>query len=59
MPRLYVSRFVSFNDTYGSLAAVVVLTLWLMVSAWVLLLGARLNAEAMARSGISIIEREE
>ena len=49
--RIYVSRFASFDDTYGSLAAVVVLMLWLMVSAWVLLLGARLNAEAMRRSG--------
>jgi len=57
--RIYVSRFASFSDTYGSLAAVVVLMLWLMVSAWVLLLGARLNAEAMAQSGVSIIEREE
>ncbi len=32
-----------------SLAAVVVLMLWLMVSAWALLLGARLNAEAWLR----------
>ncbi|MDP1026847.1 YihY/virulence factor BrkB family protein [Sphingomonas sp. KR1UV-12] len=57
--RVYVSRFASFDDTYGSLAAVVVLMLWLMVSAWVLLLGARLNAEAMRWSGTSIIERDE
>jgi len=56
--RIYVSHFASFDDTYGSLAAVVVLMLWLMVSAWVLLLGARLNAEAMQQSGATIIERD-
>ena len=57
--RIYVSRFASFGDTYGSLAAVVVLMLWLMVSAWVLLLGARLNAEVMRSAGIAIVERED
>jgi membrane protein len=57
--RTYVAHVARFDDTYGSLAAVVVLMLWLMVSAWALLLGARLNAEAMAASGISIEERRE
>jgi membrane protein len=33
--------------------------LWLMVSAWALLLGARLNAEAMADSGTRIEERRK
>ncbi len=56
--RLYVARFASLGDTYGSLAAVVVLMLWLMVSAWVLLLGARLNAEAMRSAGAAIVERD-
>ena len=28
--------------------------LWLLVSAWALLLGARLNAEAMERAGLTI-----
>lgn len=57
--RAYVSRFARFDDTYGSLSAVVVLMLWLMVSAWALLLGARLNAEAMRLSGARIKERDE
>lgn len=56
--RIYVSRFASFGDTYGSLATVVVLMLWLMVSAWVLLLGARLNAVAIRSTGATIIERD-
>jgi len=57
--RIYVARIARFDDTYGSLAAVVVLMLWLMVSAWALLLGARLNAEAMADSGTRIEERRK
>jgi membrane protein len=46
--RFYVTHLARFNDSYGSLASVVVLMLWLMVSAWILLLGARVNADAMA-----------
>ncbi|AIT05284.1 hypothetical protein MC45_01355 [Sphingomonas taxi] len=57
--RTYVAHVARFDDTYGSLAAVVVLMLWLMVSAWALLLGARLNAEVMADAGIKIEERQE
>ncbi|KQM76046.1 hypothetical protein ASE70_09510 [Sphingomonas sp. Leaf22] len=57
--RTYVAHVARFDDTYGSLAAVVVLMLWLMVSAWVLLLGARLNAEAMADVGTAIEELSE
>jgi len=41
----YVSNFGSYNATYGSLGAVVVLLLWLWLSAFVLLLGGQLNAE--------------
>jgi membrane protein len=42
---LYVANFSSYNATYGSLGAVVVLLMWLYLSAYVLLLGAELNAE--------------
>ena len=57
--RAYVAHVARFNDTYGSLSAVIVLLLWLLVSAWALLLGARLNAEAMARAGQSIAPLED
>jgi membrane protein len=41
----YASHFGNYNATYGSLGAIVVLLLWLYLSAYVLLLGAELNAE--------------
>jgi membrane protein len=41
----YVSKFGSYDKTYGSLAAVVVFLMWLYISAFVVLLGAELNSE--------------
>ena len=41
----YVSRFPDFNKTYGSLGAIVGLLFWLYASAFVVLLGAEINAE--------------
>jgi membrane protein len=42
----YASRFGSYNKTWGSLAAVVVMLTWLWLSSVALLLGAEINAEA-------------
>lgn len=42
----YVANFSNYNATYGSLGAVVVLLTWLYLSAFVVLLGAQINAEA-------------
>ena len=47
----YVAHLASYDDTYGSLSAVIVLELWLMLSAFILLLGARLNAELRRSAG--------
>lgn len=42
---VYVNNFGDYNETYGALGAVIVLLLWLFISAFVVLFGAELNAE--------------
>lgn len=42
---VYVSNFGSYNETYGSMGAVIVLLLWFWLSSFVVLVGAELNAE--------------
>jgi membrane protein len=42
----YVSHFNSYNATYGSLGAVVVLLTWLYLTAYVVMFGAEINAQA-------------
>jgi membrane protein len=49
----YVSRFSSYDATYGSLAAPVVLLLWFWVSASVVLLGAEIDAELEHDDGVT------
>ena len=46
---LYISSFGSYEETYGSFAGVVILILWLYLSAFVLLVGAELNVELERR----------
>jgi membrane protein len=45
---LYVANFGHYNRTYGSLASVIVLLLWLYLSAFAVLLGAVVDAELAA-----------
>jgi membrane protein len=42
---IYVSNFGSYNKTYGSVGAVVVLMMWFFISSFVILLGAEINSE--------------
>lgn len=43
---LYANNFGSYNKTYGALAGVIVLMLWLYLTSYVVLLGAEINAES-------------
>lgn len=47
---LYVSNFGSYAETYGALAGVIVLLLWLFLTAAIALLGAEINAEMEAQT---------
>ena len=57
LPRsLYAQTFASYNKTYGSMGAVIVLLLYFFLSAAVLLLGAEINAALARRTGQPIRE---
>lgn len=42
---IYVANFGTFNETYGSVAAVAIMLMWFYLSAFMVLLGAEINAE--------------
>lgn len=47
---LYVANFASYNESFGSIAGVIILLMWLWLSAYIVLLGAELNAEVEAQT---------
>ena len=47
---VYVANFASYNKTFGSLAGVIILLMWLWISAYIILLGAELNGEMEAQT---------
>jgi len=49
---LYVSNFGKFGETYGSFAGIIVLMLWLFLTAFIVLLGAEINAEIERQTAV-------
>lgn len=43
---IYISNFGNYNATYGALAGVIVLLLWLFLTSYIVLLGAEINSES-------------
>ncbi len=50
--RIYVSNFGSSDQIYGSLGAVIVFMLWLMITTVIIILGATINAELEHQTGV-------
>ncbi len=48
---LYVSRFGTYNETYGAIGGVIVMLLWIYVTSLSVLVGAELDAELLAHPG--------
>jgi membrane protein len=42
---IYTANFGNYNETYGALGAIVVVMLWMFITAYVIIAGAELNAE--------------
>ncbi|HEY9038850.1 MAG TPA: YihY/virulence factor BrkB family protein [Roseovarius sp.] len=47
---IYAANFGSYNESFGSLGGAIVLLMWLWISAYVVLMGAELNAEIEAQT---------
>lgn len=55
---VYTSNFASFGETYGSLGSIIVVMLWLMISATVIIIGAEINAETERQTEVDTTEGE-
>ena len=56
---IYTANFGKYNETYGSLGAVVVLLLWLFLTALVVILGAEINSELERQTAEDTTEGSE
>ena len=49
---VYTANFGNYNETYGALGAIVVVMLWLFITAYVIIAGAELNAELERQTAV-------
>lgn len=56
---LYVSNFGNYNEVYGSLGAVVILMMWLYLTAFLVLMGAEIDCELELQTQRDTTEGEE
>ncbi|WP_242482547.1 YihY/virulence factor BrkB family protein [Thiocystis violacea] len=55
----YASQFGPYKATYGSIGAVIVLLMWLYISALITIIGAALNAEVERETSSDTTRSEE
>ncbi|MGY1913906.1 YihY/virulence factor BrkB family protein [Blastococcus sp. SYSU DS0973] len=55
---IYVNNFGSYDKTYGAIAGVIVLMLWLYLTCYLVLLGAEINSEAEHQTGLDTTDGE-
>ena len=55
----YVANFASYNESFGTLGGVVIMIMWLWISAYVVLLGGEINAEMEAQTRIDTTTGED
>jgi membrane protein len=53
---VYVDNFGSYDKTYGTIAGVIVLMLWLYLTCYLVLLGAEINSEAEHQTAVDTTE---
>jgi membrane protein len=41
---IYISNFANYSKTYGSIAGVIILMLWLYITGFIIIIGAEINA---------------
>lgn len=56
---VYVQNFSNYNETYGAIGSVIILILWFYISAFVVLLGAEINAEMEHQTEVDSTVGEE
>ena len=55
---IYVDNFGSYDKTYGAIAGVIVLMLWLQLTVFLVLLGAEINSETEHQTAVDTTEGE-